>query len=81
MNEKKFCHQTITFLGYEVDKDGIHSPKARIDALLNLKQPRDKKELVQYIGMFGFYQRYIPNYAECVEQLREIQRSQAFVWK
>ena len=31
--------------------------------------------------MFGFYQWCIPNYAECVEPLREVQRSQAFVWK
>ena len=46
MNEEncEFCKQTITFLGYEVDKDGIRPPKARIDALQNLKQPRDKKD-------------------------------------
>ena len=40
-----------------------------------------RDRLVRYIGMFGFYQRCIPYYAECVEPLREIQRSQAFVWK
>ena len=35
VNEEKceFRKQTITFLGYEVDKDGICPPKARIDAL------------------------------------------------
>ena len=45
VNEKRceFRQQPITFLGYEVDKAGICPPKARIDALLNLKHPRDKK--------------------------------------
>ena len=79
--KNEFRKQTIPFLGYEVDKDGIRPPKARIDAIQNLKQPRDKKELVRYIGMFGFYQRCIPNYAEFVEPLTEVQRSPTFVWK
>ena len=59
-------------------KDGIRPPKARIYALKNLKQP---KELVRYIGMFGFYQQFILNYDEFVELLREVQRSPTFVWK
>ena len=35
VNERKseFRQQTITFLGYEVDKDGISLPKAIIDTL------------------------------------------------
>ena len=48
VNEKKceFRQQTITFNGYEVEKDGMRPPKERIETLQSLKQPRDKKELV-----------------------------------
>ena len=45
VNVKKceFRQETIAFLSYEVDKDAIRPPKARIDALQSFKQPRDKK--------------------------------------
>ena len=74
VNEKKFefRQQTVKFLSYEVEKDDIRPQKAIIDALQSFKQPRHRKELLRYIGMFRFYQRCNPKYPEFVELLREI---------
>ena len=47
MSEMKyeFRQQTITFLGYGMDKNDMRPQKARIYVLKSLKQLRDKKEL------------------------------------
>ena len=69
----------IEFLGYTINGNGIKPPESRVKALRDLPNPKDSKELVRYLGMFGFYQRCIRNYAKIVSPLRDLVSS-PFNW-
>ena len=82
VNDRKceFNKRQIEFLGHQVDEHGIRPPESRVQALKNLNPPRDEKELVRYLGMFGFYQRCIPHFAELVTPLRNLRKGKSFQW-
>jgi len=79
-NKCQFSKPEVDFLGYAVNAKGIKPPESRIKALHDLPIPRDSKELIRYLGMFGFYQRCIPNFAQIVFPLRELAKEKEFVW-
>ena len=66
----KFFKDEVEFLGYAVSQEGIKPLDERVKVLKELNIPKDKKELQRYLGMFGFYQRCIPNFSEKVKNLR-----------
>eukprot|EP00253_Pinus_taeda_P028184 PITA_28184 len=56
-------------LGHIISKDGIRIDPARVEAIQQLEQPRNKKEIQSFNGKLNFLHRFIPNLAE---HLREI---------
>lgn len=35
--------------------------KAKMEAILNFPRPTSKKELMQYLGLVGYYKKFCPN--------------------
>lgn len=75
----RFFRDSVEFLGYLVSAEGIRPLPHRVEALRQLSAPTDHQSLQRYLGMFGFYQRCIPDYAQIVLPLRQLV-STAFVW-
>ena len=67
-------------MGYKIDCNGIKPPPSRVESLNNLERPKDSKEVVKMLGMFGFYQRCIPNFAKTVLPLRRLAQQPDFAW-
>ena len=76
----EFSKHSIEFLGFQVSASGIRPLPSRVDSLCSLPAPKDEKDLRRYVGMFGFYQRCIPHFAELVAPLRQLLSSGSFVW-
>lgn len=71
-NKCQLFQSQLTFLGYHLSAEGVKPPSDRVDALLHLPPPRDHHELRRVLGMFGFYQKFIPNFARVCIPLRDI---------
>jgi len=56
-------------LGHIISKDGIRVDPVRVEAIQQIEQPRNKKEIQSFNGKLNFLRRFIPNLAE---HLREI---------
>jgi len=82
INDRKsiFFASSVDFLGYQVSANGFRPMADRVAALQNLPSPSDQKVLQRYLGMFGFYQKCIPNYSEVVKPLRHLMKAEKFVW-
>ena len=76
----QFTMSEVDFLGYIINSEGIKPPSSRTKALQELPPPTDAKMLTRYLGMFGFYQRCIPRFAEVTSLLRDILRTPEFEW-
>jgi hypothetical protein len=59
--------------GMKVDPD-------RIESLVALKPPTDKKELQRVIGMFSYVRSYVPNMSELMSPLCQLLRNDV-VWQ
>ena len=62
---------SLEFLGYKVDVKGISPLPDRVVAIRATKPPTSVKELQRFLGMVGYYRRFIPKAASHLYYLFE----------
>lgn len=62
------CHE-ITFMGYEISKDGVKPDMKKIQAIVDLKEPSNKEELKRFLGMCNYQMKFLKGYATISEPL------------
>lgn len=76
-----FAKATVQYLGHEVGQGKIRPSAAKIQAILDLPPPENKKALMRLIGMCGFYRRFCPNLSTIVTPLTDLTSGKVkFVW-
>ena len=80
MGKCTFSRSTVKFLGHTINENGIQ-PNDKFQALVNAQIPHDKKSLRSFLGLAGYFAKYIPQFASIVEPLRCLIRGDSkFVW-
>ena len=59
--KKEKCCFTITYLGYCIDKDGIHPTMEKVKAIKEAPQPQNVTQLKAYLGLLSYYNRFLPH--------------------
>ncbi|GJY93120.1 putative reverse transcriptase domain-containing protein [Tanacetum coccineum] len=54
-----FWIHIVQFLGYLIDSQGLHVDPAKIEAVKNLASPTTPTETRQFLGLVGYYWRFI----------------------
>ena len=74
LNPKKtlFGLEEGKLLGHIISKEGIRIDPTRIEAILNIRHPRNIKELQAFIGKINFLERFISNLAELIRELNNM---------
>ena len=67
-----FMQNTLEFLGYNMNSEGVKPTTKKISASSKFPQPTDSKSLRSFLGLVGFYTKLAPNYAEIVLPLTEL---------
>ena len=62
--KSNFALEKGKLLGHIISKDGIKIDPDRVSAILNLGEPRSKKEIQSFLGHVNFLRRFIPSFAE-----------------
>ncbi|GKB50126.1 putative reverse transcriptase domain-containing protein [Tanacetum coccineum] len=57
----EFWLQEVRFLGYVVYSEGIHVDPNKIEAVKNWKPPKTPTEIRSFLGLAGYYRRFIEN--------------------
>ena len=68
----EFLRKEVAYLGHVVTPEGIKPNPAKIEAVVNFPQPRNPKEIKQFLGLSGYYRRFLPNYAQLVKPLTSL---------
>ncbi len=55
-----FGRRTLEFLGHQLGGGTISVPEARVEAIRKHPLPRTRKQLRGFLGLVGFYRRFIP---------------------
>ena len=77
----EFMQPEVTFLGYRLDKEGIHPLQDKIQAIRDAPTPKNTQELRSFLGLLNYYGKFIPNVSQIVSPLNQLLRkSQRWCW-
>lgn len=77
----QFCRPQLHYLGYVVDKRGLHVDPQKVDAILKVPIPSNIGEIRRFVGMTSYYRKFIPNFADIIAPLTQLTKKNAkFVW-
>ncbi|KAI3733075.1 hypothetical protein L1987_64292 [Smallanthus sonchifolius] len=88
-NEKRYAKfskcefriREVHFLGHVINKKGIHVIPTKIEAIKNWEAPRTPTEVRQFLGLAGYYKRFIENFSKIALPLTTItQKEKKYDW-
>ena len=60
---------TVEYLGHVVSGRGVEMDPDKVSSLLNLPTPRNLKEVRGFMGLIGYYRRFIRGYGKMAQPL------------
>ena len=60
----------VVYIGDKITKDGVKPDESKIEAILNLPSPQNKKDVERLLGMLTYLSKFIPNMSTLTEPLR-----------
>ncbi|KAJ1130344.1 hypothetical protein NDU88_008697 [Pleurodeles waltl] len=58
----RFAQRNVTYLGHEIDQDGIRPKKKLVEAIRNAPSPTSKDDLRSFLGLAEFYLKFVENF-------------------
>ncbi|GKA01415.1 putative reverse transcriptase domain-containing protein [Tanacetum coccineum] len=77
----EFWLREVQFLRHVINGNGIHVDPSKIEAVKNWKAPRTPTEVCSFLGLAGYYRRFIENFSKIAKSLTILtQKSKTFDW-
>lgn len=82
-NKFQFKKPTINYMGHVISGEGISPNPDYLEAILQLKNPRNRKdELQSFLGTINYVREHIPKLADLVAPLRGLlKKNSMFTWQ
>ena len=81
LEKSEFCHAYVEYLGHKVGQGYVTPIMAKVEAIAKFPIPTNKKELMRFLGMAGFYRKFCPNFSSVVSPLTNLlQKRVNFEW-
>ncbi|GFW52133.1 retrovirus-related Pol polyprotein from transposon opus [Trichonephila clavipes] len=76
LNKEKchFARDKLKYLGLIISKEGMETDNKKIRAITEMKPPKNNREVSKFLEMTGWYQKFIPRYADICEPLYQLKK-------
>ncbi|GJT04244.1 putative reverse transcriptase domain-containing protein [Tanacetum coccineum] len=71
-----YGHYEFQFLGHVIDSQGIYVDPAKIEAVKNWVSPTTPTEVRQFLGLTGYYRRFIEGFLKIAKSLTKLTQKQ-----
>jgi hypothetical protein len=77
----EFWLREVQFQGHVIDRGGLHVDPSKVDAVKKWNAPKSATEIRQFLGLAGYYRRFIENFSKIVQPLtKSTQKDIPYVW-
>ncbi|GFW76952.1 retrovirus-related Pol polyprotein from transposon opus [Trichonephila clavipes] len=77
----KFGCYELKYLGLIINKEGIKTDETKVQAIGEMKPPRNSKDVSKFLGMSQWYAKFIKNCADLCEPLYNLKRKfKKLIW-
>lgn len=77
----QFAKQEIHYLGHVLKDGGVHTDPAKVTAVQEWPQPYNIRELHGFLGLAGFYRKFVRNFAVIAKPLTNLLKKHTiYVW-
>jgi hypothetical protein len=81
LSKCRFGQQSISYLGHVVGPSGVGTDPSKIDSIKQWPEPADVKQLRSFLGLAGYYRKFVRHYAIIAWPLTDLLKKGAlFVW-
>lgn len=80
LSKCSFCCTTVDYLGHMITDGNLKADPAKIEAMVAWPQPRSLKQLRGFLGLTGYYHRFIAGYAIIASPLTDLLKQDSFEW-
>ena len=71
-----FFKSEIHYLGHLISADGISPLPDKLDTIQNMPAPKDMKEIKQFLGLTGYYRKFVPRFADLSRPLTALTKKE-----
>lgn len=65
-------HASVTYLGHIISREGVSPDPSKVEAVMNFPTPKNIKELKGFLGLAGYYRRFIRDFAKIAKPLNSL---------
>ena len=76
-----FLKAHIQYLGHIISGEGIEPVPEKLETLENMPAPTTQKEVRQFLGLAGYYRKFVPKYSDIARPLTDLTKKDIkFEW-
>lgn len=68
----QFFKESVTYLGYRIDKKGLHTDDKKIKAIVAAPSPCNITQLRSFLGLVNFYSKFCVNMSDVLKPLYDL---------
>jgi hypothetical protein len=77
----KFWLSEVKFLGHVISQGGVAVDQSKVEAIQNWTRPKNVSEVRSFLGLAGYYRRFIMNFSQLALPLTRLTRKDIpFEW-
>ncbi|XP_025155003.1 uncharacterized protein LOC112588630 [Harpegnathos saltator] len=78
----EFLRREVAYLGHIIGSDGVRPDPEKIKSIKEFPTPRTQKQIKQFLGLAGYYRRFIPDFSKTAKPLTDLlKKDKEYIWR